>query len=88
MVGVAIMGGYVVKHPKDLLCEGYVVGFNSVGAVNKQLFHAVSVAEVGEGLGGSREACCRPRPRPRDLVFVHYVRVLEEGCDLVVQGRK
>lgn len=35
LIGVAVGGCYVVEDPKDLLCEGYVVGLNSVGTVKK-----------------------------------------------------
>lgn len=35
LVGVAVGRCCVVEDPKDLLCEGYVVGLNGGGTVNK-----------------------------------------------------
>lgn len=51
LVRVTILWGDVVEDPKDLLSERGIVGFDGVGAVDKELLHAIGVAEIGsEGL--------------------------------------
>lgn len=85
LVAVAVLRGDVVEDPEDLLGERGVVGFDGVGAVDKQLLHAIGVAEVGaEGFCGGGEA--GPGAGAVSLVLVHHGEIGKWCGDNLVQG--